>query len=359
MRHGPSELQTAHGVIQLPAFFPDATRGAVRTLDSESLERLGIAGLVVNTFHLRQKPGARVIAELGGIHRFMGFSGPILSDSGGFQIFSLLREDPQSGSVSNKGFTYRPEPKEPKVLLSPETSLHTQLRLGSDIVVCLDHCTHPDAPASEQRASVEHTVAWAKATRTALDRQWRSERPRPLLFAVIQGGTDAALRRECAERLLEIGFDGYGYGGWPLDERGELLEAVAQVAELVPPSLPLWGLGIGKPRHIARAFAMGYTLFDCVLPTRDARQGRLFVTAASGDTDADHDYLYILDRKHQRSPEPIEPGCPCLCCQRHSRAYLHHLFRVEDPLGPSLATRHNLTHYVRLMRALRERASRA
>lgn len=346
------ELQTAHGPVPLPAFFPDATRGVVRTVDPASLRACGVPGLVVNAFHLRRKPGSKVIAALGGIHSFMGWDAPVLSDSGGFQVFSLLRESPDAGAVRPKGFYFRSEGSRKKELLTPEASLRAQLRMGSDVVVCLDHCTHPDASEAEQRESVEHTVAWARTSKEVFERSCSGERPRPLLFAVVQGGTDFALRTECAERLLEIGFDGFGYGGWPVRDDGALVESVAMVAELTPRSLPLWGLGIGGPENLRRALSLGYDLFDCALPTRDARKGRLFVQGGDGAS-----YLYILDREHRHSSDPVEEGCPCPCCRRHSRAYLHHLFRLHEPLGHQLATLHNLSFYGRLLRGARSGAA--
>lgn len=332
----------------LPAFLPDATRAVVRTVDPDRLRACGVQGLVVNAFHLRRSPGARPIARLGGIHSFMNWRGPILSDSGGFQAFSLLHQSPSNGSVTAKGFFYRPDRTQKKELLTAQTSIQVQLRIGSDILVCLDHCTHPEASKADQRASVEHTVAWARVSKQVFDRARSTERPRPLLFAVVQGGVDFELRRECAERLLEIGFDGFGYGGWPVRDDGALVEAVAMVAELIPRSMPLWGLGIGSPSNLTKAFGLGYDLFDCVLPSRDARQGRLFVGAVD-----DASYLYILDRRHRYSPEPVQEGCPCPGCRSYSRAYLHHLFRFEEPLGWQLATLHNLTFYGRLLESLR------
>lgn len=345
------ELETPHGAIHLPAFFPDATRGVVRTVDPDRLRACGVEGLVVNAFHLRRSPGARPIARIGGIHSFMNWSGPVLSDSGGFQVFSLLQESPSNGSVTAKGFFYRPDRTQRKELLTAQTSIQVQLRLGSDILVCLDHCTHPDASKAEQRASVEHTVAWARASRQAFDQACPTDQPRPLLFAVVQGGVDFELRKECAERLLEIGFDGFGYGGWPVRDDGALVEAVAMVAELTPPAMPLWGLGIGSPGNLRDAFDLGYDLFDCVLPSRDARQGRLLVGAVDAAA-----YLYILDRRHRHSPEPVQEGCLCPGCLSYSRAYLHHLFRLGEPLGWQLATLHNLAFYGRLVAALRARS---
>lgn len=351
-------LQTPRGCIELPAFFPDATRAAVRAVDAEDLRACGVEGLVVNQFHLRNAPGIGVISQLGGVHAFMGWEGPILSDSGGFQIFSLLREAPSRGTVTRRGFQVRLAPGRPKKGLTPEKAIRNQFALGADVMVCLDHCTHPDADPQQQRTSVDNTVAWAEATKRAFEPLADRCEHRPKLFAVVQGGRDETLRRECAGRLLEIGFDGYGYGGWPVDDQGELVESVQMVAELIPSEHLLWGLGIGKPHHLISAWRMGYRLFDCVLPTRDGRHGRLYIFRQDRPpdvTDRDcHTCLHVLDRKHVRSSGPVDAWCDCPVCRRHSRAYLHHLFRSRDPLALRMATIHNLRFYCKLTAELRK-----
>lgn len=360
MDAAPPVLPTEHGPLSLPAFFPDATRAVVRALDAQDLETCSVQGLVVNTFHLASHPGTSVIASLGGIHSLMGWNGPILSDSGGFQVFSLLHQSPQSGSVSGKGFHYRLGRGGRRKTLTPEGCIQKQFRMGSDILVCLDHCTHPGEPPEEQRRSVEHTIQWARACRSEFDRLAEQKGRRPLLFAVIQGGDDVGLRRRCAEELLEIGFDRYGFGGWPVTDDGRLRETVHAVAELVPPGHALWGLGIGKPEHVVESVALGYQLFDCVIPTRDARHRRLYVFHAPPKEarlkDGDfYECVYLQDEKHVRDDSPLDPECDCPCCRRYSRAYLHHLFRVGDSLAHRLATIHNLRFYTRLMQAMRER----
>jgi queuine tRNA-ribosyltransferase len=353
-----TELLTTSGTLALPAFLPDATRGVVRSLGAGDLRRCGVQGVVVNAFHLASSPGARAVAAMGGIHSFMGWSGPVLSDSGGFQLYSLLQQSRSLGSITKKGFHYPTGRKEGKKLLSAEKSIRQQFWLGSDIIVCLDHCTHPDAAPAEQRASVEHTVRWAEACRGEFDRlTGRSDR-RPLLFGVIQGGSDPALRRECADRLFEIGFDGYGYGGWPVTEGGRLVDAVQTVAESIPDDRPRWALGIGKPEHVAACVGMGYGLFDCTLPTRDARHGRLYVFRDDPVTRTKQDerfyaHVYPRDKKHTRTRGPVEESCDCLCCTGYSLGYLHHLFRTHDALAGRLATIHNLRFYSRLMERLR------
>jgi len=354
-------LATQHGDISLPAFLPDATRGGVRTLDSADLEACGLEALMVNVFHLSESPGSEVISSAGGIHRFMGSSLPIACDSGGFQIYSLAVSE-RKGSVTNRGFVYKTG-KGKKRTLTPEKSVERQLKLGADIVFCLDHCTHSDADAKDQQESVEHTVAWAARCRQTfddvMDRMGTAEESRPLLYAVVQGGESVDLRTRCADALMAIGFDGYGYGGWPVSGAGKLVDAVGLVAELTPPDAPKHGLGIGSPENVAAAFQMGYCTFDCTLPTRDARQGRLYVTESPLETSIPtgrfYDYLYIEDERYVRDASPVDPSCPCACCTRYTRSYLNHLFKVGESTGLRLATIHNLTFYARLMRRLRGR----
>ncbi len=350
-------LDTVHGPLPLPAFLPDGTRAVVRALDAGDLEACGIRALMVNVLHLSSSPGAEAVAHLGGVHRFMGWNHPVASDSGGFQAFSLALGSAKLGSVSKQGFTYRFDKQDKKRTLTPEKCIRKQLQLGTDILFCLDHCTHPEADPETQRQSVEHTVTWARQCREAFDKtvaRTHPEGPRPLLFAVVQGGGNRELRRECAERLLEIGFDGYGFGGWPIDDTGRLVDMVGYVSELVGTDTPKHALGIGKPENLVAAYELGYRMFDCALPTRDARHKRLFAfvdeTSCSG-TDF-YEPVYLQDRKHARDGRPVDERCDCLCCARYSRAYLHHLFQVGDTLAPRLATIHNLRFYSRLMERL-------
>ncbi len=359
-RTRPRLLTTAHGELRLPAFLPDATRAVVRGLDSDDVRACGIGGVVINVFHLQNRPGISVIAAAGGAHHFMRWPGPILSDSGGFQVYSLLVQSPDLGTATRRGFRYRLERRGTRRLLTPAKCIQLQFRLGTDVAVCLDHCTHPSAPAAEQRSSVEHTVLWARACRDEFDRLAGETGRRPLLFAVVQGGADAALRRECAERLVEIGFDGYGFGGWPIGEDGRLTDAVARVAGLVPRDSIRWALGIGKPEHVVSAARVGYDLFDCVIPTRDARHGRLYVFAgppegARLEGREFYERLYPQDKELVRSGAPVDPTCDCLCCRTCSRGYLNHLFAIRDTLAWRLATIHNLRFYARLMDCLRQR----
>jgi queuine tRNA-ribosyltransferase len=356
----PRVLELPHGKIELPIFLPDATQGVVRGVDSSDMLDCGVDALQMNVFHLMQKPGSRTIKALGGLHELFGWPRPIVTDSGGFQIYSLIHQNPRYGSLSERGMLFRPDGSERRFLLTPEKSVQLQLDYGADIVVCLDDCTNADQAAEEQVRSVQRTVKWARRCREEYDRRIlrRGDGPRPRLFAVVQGGADRTLRKRCAEELLEIGFDGYGLGGWPLDSQGQLLEdVVACTRELIPQRFPLHALGVGQPGNVAACARMGYNLFDSTMPTRDARHGRLYrfsedpvATPLAGEW---YSYLYIQDERHIRSREPVSQYCDCLCCRNYSLAYLHHLFRVSDSLFFRLATLHNLRFMMQLVARLR------
>lgn len=348
------KLDTAHGSLNGPAFLPDGTRGVVRALDASDVAGCGVEAMMVNALHLASHPGTTLVKQMGGIHNFMGWHKPVMSDSGGYQVFSLIADNPKSGSISKKGFVYRLDKGGKKQTLTPEKCIQKQVHIGADVMFCLDHCTHPDAPVDAQKESVAHTVMWAKKCREEFDR--RSQHTESKLFGVVQGGMDFELRRQCVEQLGEIGFDGYGFGGWPIADDGALVDAVAWVAELLPKDVPKHALGIGKPENVVRAFRLGYDTFDCTLPTRDARQKRLYVfhdVPERVNLDADfYRYAYIDDERFARDGEPVDSTCDCLCCERYSRAYVHHLFEINETLAFRLATIHNLRFYARLMAVL-------
>jgi len=363
---GTPALHLAHGTLALPAFLPDATLGVVRSVDAADLEEAGIDAVVMNVFHLMQKPGSSTIAALGGLHRMAGWPHPITTDSGGFQAYSLIRQNAKFGSLSDRGISFQPESSDRKFLLTPEKSIQLQLAYGTDIAICLDDCTHADDPPEEQRHSVDRTIRWAERCRAEFDRQIAQrhrvsdESTPPKLFAVIQGGNDPALRRECAEALLAIGFDGYGFGGWPLDAQGKLLaEMLLLCRQIIPAQFPMHALGVGEPGSVLACARMGYGIFDSALPTRDARTGRLYAFTtdpAGSDFRLDsnwHRTLYIHDKKHIKTSGPISPGCTCHTCRTYSVGYLHHLHRCNDTLFFRLATIHNLTFMGTLMRLIR------
>jgi queuine tRNA-ribosyltransferase len=365
-----SSLKLPHGELKLPAFLPDATVGVVRSLDAQDLEQCGIQALVMNAFHLMQRPGSSTVQALGGIHKMSGWQRPIFTDSGGFQAYSLIRANAKYGSISDKGLIFYPEGSQRKLKLTPEKTIQLQMSYGADLLFCLDDCTNAEDGLEVQEASVRRTIAWAKRCKAEflrlLDQKGidLSSEQRPLLFAVLQGGGSFELRRECAEALLAIGFDGYGFGGWPLDKDGNLLtDILAYTRSLIPAQFPMHALGIGHPANVVAAARMGYQLFDCAMPTRDARHGRLYtfnreLESLSEGSDLDwFSYVYAQDKKYIKSNQAIAPDCDALCCQRYTLGYLHHLFSINDTLYYRLATIHNLRFMVKLMQLLRKQLS--
>lgn len=347
-----TSLDLPHGRLEFPVFLPDATKGVVRAVDSLDLARLGLQGLVMNTFHLMQQPGSSTIKALGGLHRMTAWERPIVTDSGGFQVYSLIRQNSKYGSLSDKGATFRVDGTDHKYNLTPEKSIQLQIGYGADILFCLDDCTHPDDPTETQRESVERTIKWAKRCKTEYlrlvqEKKWAADQ-RPLLFGVVQGGNRLDLRRQCAEALLEIGFDGYGYGGYPLDGQGHLLvEMIGGVRDLIPRQFPLHALGVGHPENVIACHALGYAMFDSAMPTRDARNGRLYCFTPQGK----FEFLYIQDDKYIKSDDPL---CADFSPLPYSRGYLNHLFRIGETSALRLATLHNLAFMNELMRGLRD-----
>jgi queuine tRNA-ribosyltransferase len=355
-------LELKNGNLHFPVFMPDATFGLVRSVDSADLENANIQAVVMNAFHLMQKPGTSTIQSFGGLHEMSGWYRPIITDSGGFQAYSLIRQNSKFGNMTSKGINFQPEGSNRKFQLTPEKSIQLQLAYGSDVVICLDDCTHVDSSPEEQELSVNRTISWAKKCRATFDKLVTQKKlvkdEQPLLFGVIQGGGIKDLRKHCADELLKIGFDGYGYGGWPLDNEGNLLTDILQFTrQLIPDQFPMHALGIGHPYNVLACYQLGYGIFDCAMPTRDARHGRLYQFAFPlNDPNLGlHDnwlkYLYINDEEHIKNTGPISEGCDCLTCHRYSRGYLHHLFKMNDSLFMRLATIHNL----RFMTQLTER----
>ena len=346
--------------IKFPIFLPDATQAVIRSLDSIDIANAGITGMVVNTFHLMENPGRSILKQVGGVKKFMNWDGLIVSDSGGFQVMSLVHSGKIAGKIVEDGVRLGKGGK--KNLFTPEKSIQMQFAIGSDIMYVLDDCPANNASREEIRESISRTLYWAKRSKDEFEKQCHgkklSDEDRPGLFAVIQGGSYADLRKECGENLLKLGFDGYGFGGWPVDEGGKLkVEALQACVDVVGENGYLFGLGIGKPDDVVRCYKMGYHFFDCVLPTRDARHGRLYIFSGGEVWNADknfYDYIYIDRDKYIRDYTPIEAGCDCHTCQNYSRAYLRHLFKIGDSLAWRLATIHNLKFYSRLIQILRK-----
>jgi queuine tRNA-ribosyltransferase len=353
-----ASLTTRRGSLTLPVFVPDATRAAIRSVPASLLPGSGVEAVLVSSAHLATQPGASVVSTLGGIHSFMGWAGPVVSDSGGFQVFSLLASGHGLASVSDAGLSYRFSPKQRHRQLTPRGCIETQLRLGADIIYCLDYCTHPNSPAAEQDRSVMLTLHWAAECRAAFDRLVANIPPaeRPLLFAVIQGGRDPRRRARCAQALAEIGFDGYGFGGYPV-VGGQLVDEVSQVAELAPSGSILHGLGIGTPESLVSAWRAGYGMFDCALPTRNGRRGVLYTELDLGSLDGRGLYRVarLGDERWVRRRAPVDPDCDCQMCLLPA-GYVAHLFRLEEALADTLASLHNMRFYTRLTDALRAMA---
>lgn len=340
------KITTAHGEIQTPAFMPDATRGAVQTLSSLQVGATGIQELVANTLHLYLRPGGDLIASQGGLHKFMHWDRPILTDGGGFQIYSLIHRSNLKGSIDREGMTFQSPLDGSTHLLTPEQSQEVQFELGSDIKMAFDDCIHADQAAARNLESVELTTFWSGRARQRFDELSGSTGQVSSLYAIVQGGNDKALRRKSFGELSTIGFDGYAYGGWPIDGEGELLEDIlGYTANLFPLDKPRYAMGVGTPSDMIHCAALGYDLFDCVLPTRNARHGSLFTSEG---------VLRIKKAEYKQSDLPIDPTCECSTCVNYSRAYLRHLFNVGEALAQSLCTIHNLTYYASLMEKIRE-----
>jgi queuine tRNA-ribosyltransferase len=329
-------IETSHGVIDTPAFMPVGTQGTVKTLSPQDLENLGVQIFLANTYHLYLRPGHQVVAELGGLHSFASWPHPILTDSGGYQVYSLA----QIRRISEEGVYFQSHLDGSTHFLSPEKAMEIQEALGADIIMTLDECTPYPTTPEYARASMEMTTRWAARCRQAHRRNQQS------LFAVAQGSVFLDLRRECIQRLLDLGFEGYALGGLSVGEsKSQLYEVVEGCAELLPADTPRYLMGVGTPEDLLECIALGMDLFDCVMPTRHARNGSLFTRFGR---------LSIKNAKYLKDPRPLDEGCPCYTCQHFSRAYLRHLFLADEILGLRLNTLHNLHFYLDLMRQARQ-----
>ncbi len=354
----PTHFSTIFGEsIPLPVFFPDATRAVIKSLDSTDIASTKTMGILVNTLHLHTAPGVNVIKNQGGIRNFMNWKGAVISDSGGFQVMSIAKS--VGGSIRDSGVVYQ-IPNQPKTKLTPELSIKVQLALKTDMVVVLDDFTDPHDNKEKARETVERTILWAKKCKEAFEKHTQGMSRKPYLLGVVQGGEYLDLRAECTKRLVEIGFDGLGYGGWPMRSDGSFNFDVPRVIkENTPSNYLLYGLGVGKPHEIVQMVDMGWHIFDCVLPTRDARHRRLYVYTAKniGEVDVHSDSFYEYftpdKEKHYRDDSPVCPVCDCHLCKNYSRSYIAHLFRIGDMTAGRLATIHNLRFYSMLMERLR------
>lgn len=326
-------VMTARGSYVTPCFMPVGTRAAVRTLSSTDLDGLGVEVVLANTYHLMLRPGVEVIEGLGGIHRFAGWSGHVLTDSGGYQVFSL------SPDVDDDGVTFRSTYDGSRHRLTPESAVRLQERLGADVQMALDVCPPLPSPPEVLRQAVDRTAAWAARAQ----RVHRAEGQ--ALFGIVQGGTDEKLRSQSARRTVEIGFDGYGIGGLSVGEsRAQMLPALAAAVAELPADRPRYLMGVGDPVGLIEAVALGVDQFDCVLPTRLARHGTVLTEAGR---------LQLRNASYGVDDGPLDPHCGCDVCTRWSRAYLRHLLMVAEPTAPRLLTLHNLAWVLNLMERIR------
>jgi queuine tRNA-ribosyltransferase len=372
-------LHTPHGVVETPAFMPVGTAGTVRALTQDALEELGVEMLLANTYHLYLRPGPQRIRELGGLHAFMGWKRAILTDSGGFQIFSLA----ELRKVTEQGVVFRSHLDGSEHFLTPEKSLEIQMALGADIMMVLDECIAVPASKDQARAAAERTLRWAQRSQRVLEQARQAEQIQPAdqavraraarsempassavlagpasvagsvfcaseqaLFGIVQGGTHVELRHASAQQLVDLNLDGYAIGGLAVGEQHEVTcQMTAEVTSLLPAEKPRYLMGVGLPEHIPDYIARGVDMMDCVLPTRNARNGCLFTSEGR---------LAIRNAQYASDARPADEQCGCAVCRRYSRAYLRHLFLAKEMLGPILASHHNVQFYLDLLRRIRE-----
>ena len=330
-------LHTARGDVPTPVFMPVGTAGTVKAMTADGVRGTGARMVLGNTYHLMLRPGAEQVAALGGLHRFMDWPGPILTDCGGFQVMSLagLR------SMDEDGVTFRSHLDGSPYRLTPEGSTAIQHQLDATVTMALDECTPFPATEEEARASMELSMRWAARSRAAFQ-------PRPGYgqFGIVQGSVFAPLRAASAAALAPLDFEGMAIGGLAVGEgQAAMFEVLDQTIPHLPAGKPRYLMGVGTPDDLVGAVMRGVDMFDCVMPTRAGRTARAFTSRG---------VLNLRNARHRPDPAPLDPACPCLACTRHSRAYLHHLFRAEEMLGPILLTTHNLTYYAGLMAGLRE-----
>jgi queuine tRNA-ribosyltransferase len=339
---------------------PDATRGFVRSMSKSDLEEIGVGPMVVNTYHLYLQPGIKAIKKSGDIHGFMNWNKPLLSDSGGYQVFSLIHKNPQMGKITNDKVVFKSPLDGKKHELTPRKAIRIQFDLGVDMMVCLDDPPPNDYSKEKIKKAVQRTVAWAKICKDEYEKQIKkrklSEKNRPLIFGVIQGGMHLDLREECTKELVKIGFDGYGFGARHIDSEGNFLEKILRlVANLIPEDSLRFALGVGTPEDIVRCADMGWDMFDCVIPTREGRHGKLFIWKKNNVRGKDfYGTINISNEKYKTDITPIDSHCNCYACKNYTKAYLNHLIRVKDPLFLRLASTHNLNFYMKLMQILQK-----
>jgi queuine tRNA-ribosyltransferase len=343
------EIQTPHGVVQTPAFMPVGTQGAVKALRHDDLEAIGTEIILGNTYHLYLRPGHERIASLGGLHRFIGWTRPMLTDSGGYQVFSLA----DRRHLSEEGADFQSHLDGSRHLLTPERAIDIQAHLGADIAMAFDECLAYPATHEEARASMQRSVRWAARCRQRFERLREADHPDVVvtnpgqaLFGIVQGGVFADLREQSAQQTTALGFEGYAIGGLSVGEPNELMyEVTGATVRHLPPAQPRYLMGAGTPTDLVESVARGIDMFDCVMPTRNARNGQLFTSRGR---------INIKNARYASDERPLDPDCRCYTCSRHSRAYLRHLFIAGEMTAGTLNTLHNLTFYLDTMRRIRD-----
>lgn len=336
-------LRTPHGAVETPAFMPVGTQATVKGLRQEALEELGASILLANTYHLYLRPGHELVRSLGGLHRFMAWPHAILTDSGGYQVYSLS----ELRKMTDEGVRFRSHLDGSEHLLTPEKAAEIQLALGSDIAMVLDECIETPAPREAAQAALTRTTAWARRAREYfLERAQRNGELAQWQFGIVQGATFADLRRESARQLLDVDFPGYAVGGLAVGEPHEVTCAMtAEVTALLPAGRPRYLMGVGRPEQIADYVALGVDMMDCVLPTRAARHACVYTSEGR---------VLIKNARYARDQRPLDPACSCSVCRRYSRAYLRHLFAAGEMTAAILASHHNVHFYLDIMRRIRE-----
>ncbi len=329
-------LTTAHGLIETPIFMPVGTNATVKAMRPADLMETGAQIILANTYHLYLRPGHRLVEQLGGLHRFMAWDGPILTDSGGFQVFSLA----ELRKITEEGVQFRSHIDGSRHLLTPELSIAIQQALGADVIMSFDECPPAEAERTYVERSLGLTTRWARRCKEA------HRRPDQLLFGIVQGGRFPELRQRSAAELREIGFDGYALGGLSVGEAKPVMHAVMEAcAPHLPADQPRYIMGIGAPEDLVEAVWRGYDMFDCVMPTRNARNGMLFTSRGR---------INIKAKQYEDDQGPLDQACGCQVCRTYSRAYLRHLFRSGEILSSILNTHHNIAYYLQLMSGMRQ-----
>jgi len=340
-------LKLAHGTVKTPFFMPIATKASVKAIDSFDLENLGAEIILSNTYHLMLRPGTEIIKKAGGLHKFMNWRRPILTDSGGFQIFSLAGQR----KIKEDGVVFRSHIDGQKFILTPELALKIQKDLGSDIAMALDVCAPYPCSKKEAEEAVRLTTKWADISKK--QKMAKGQK----VFAIIQGSVYRDLRKQSAGELVDLEFDGYAVGGLAVGEpRAKMMEILDYTVPALPADKPRYLMGVGQPEEIVGAVRRGIDMFDCVLPTRNARHGLLYVFTGAAKLSGNKFYktLHITNEKFKKDFTPIDKNCSCYSCKNYSRAYLRHLFSAGEPLALRLATIHNVNFYLELMRRIRK-----